>query len=77
MAGKNAERLYHEFRGNSQADVTMSLLRSSHALVHLALMAAPLGDGQIVDGQTLIADMNADLPALLRSYTSTDEQDTG
>lgn len=77
MAGKNAEQLYHEFRGNSQADVTMSLLRSPHALVHLALMAAHLGDGQIVDGQTLIADMNADLPALLHSYTSTDEQDTG
>ena len=76
MAGKNAEQLYHEFRSNAQADVTMSLLRSPHALVHLALMAAHLGDAQIVDGQTLIADMNADLPALLRSYTSTDEQDT-
>ena len=39
-------------------------------------MAAHLGDGQVVDRQTLITDMNADLPALLRSYSSTDEQDT-
>lgn len=50
----------------------MSLLRSRHALVHLALMAAHLGDGQIVDGQVLIADMNADLPGLLRSHTDAD-----
>lgn len=75
MASKNAEQLFHEFRSNSQADLTMSLLRSRHALVHVALMAAHLGDGQIVDGQTLIADMNADLPALLRGHASADEHD--
>lgn len=34
------------------ADVTMWLLRSRHALVYLALMAAHLGDGQIVGGES-------------------------
>lgn len=75
LVGKNAEQLFHEFRSSSLADVTMSLLRSTHALIHLALMSAHLGDGQIVDGQTLIADMNADLPALLRGHTRADEHD--
>lgn len=51
----------------------MSLLRSQDALLHLSLMAAHLGDGQIVDGQSLAADMNADLPALLRSFTPSRE----
>ena len=49
MVDKSAEQLFHEFRGNALADVTMSLLRSRHALEHLALMASHLGDGQIVD----------------------------
>ncbi|WP_018788159.1 DUF3375 family protein [Micromonospora sp. CNB394] len=74
MAAKSAEQLFHEFRSNSAADVTMSLLRSPHALVTLALMAAHLGDGQIVDGQTLAAQLNADLPVLLRGYTGDDEE---
>ena len=69
VAGKSAEQLLHEFRSNSAADVAMSLLRSKDALLYLALMAAHLGDGQIVDGQTLTAEMDADLPVLLRSYT--------
>ena len=68
MAGNSAEQLLHEFRSNSAADVAMSLLRSKDALLYLALMAAHLGDGQIVDGQTLTAEMDADLPVLLRSY---------
>lgn len=75
MAGKSAEQLFHEFRGSALADVTMSLLRSRHALVHLALMAAHLGDGQTVDGQNLVAAMNADLPALLRGGASVGERD--
>lgn len=75
MADKSAEQLFHEFRGSALADVTMSLLRSRHALVHLALMAAHLGDGQIVDGQNLVAAMNADLPALLRGGASVGERD--
>jgi hypothetical protein len=66
---KSAEQLLHEFRSSSDADVTMSLLRAKDALLYLALMAAHLGDGQIVDGQTLIAEMNADIPVLLRGYT--------
>lgn len=64
----NAEQLMHAFRSNATADVTMSLLRSRDAIVHLALMAAHLGDGQIIDGQTLTAEIDADLSALLRSY---------
>jgi hypothetical protein len=75
LAGKTAEQLLHEFRGNSAADVTMSLLRSRHALLNTALMAAHLGDGQIVDGQRLAALINADLPVLLRSYEWDGEDD--
>ncbi|GIJ48390.1 hypothetical protein Val02_52760 [Virgisporangium aliadipatigenens] len=75
MAGKTAEQLLHEFRGNSAADVTMSLLRSRHALLNTALMAAHLGDGQVVDGQTLAALIDADLPALLRGYVWDDESE--
>jgi len=68
LTTRSAEQLLHEFHSSAEADVTMSLLRSRDAYLHLALMAAHLGDGQIVDGQTLTADMNADLPALLRGY---------
>ncbi|WP_067510017.1 DUF3375 family protein [Actinoplanes sp. TFC3] len=75
LASQSAEQLLHEFRSNATADVTMSLLRSSDALLHLALMAAHLGEGQIVDGQSLAADMNADLPALLRSVTPSRDPD--
>ncbi len=67
MAGKNAEHLLHEFRNNAAADVTMSLLRSNDALLNLALMAVHLGDGQNLDGQTLTAEIDKDLPRLLRS----------
>ena len=73
LTNRTAEQLFHEFRGNAEADVTMSLLRSADAYLHLALMAAHLGDGQIVDGQTLIADMDAELPAILRGYTNADD----
>lgn len=47
MAGRSAQQLFREFSGNAEADVTMSLLRSADALLHLALMAAHLGDGQV------------------------------
>jgi len=66
VAELTAEQLFHEFRNSAIADVSLSLLRSRGALLDLALMAAHLGDGQIVDGQTLTAAMDADLPALLR-----------
>lgn len=74
LADMTAEQLLHEFRGSVSADATMSLLRSRDALLYMALMAAHLGDGQIVDGQTLSAAIDADLPSLLRSY-SPDEGD--
>ncbi|MGD9526123.1 DUF3375 family protein [Pseudonocardia sp.] len=70
MADPDAERLLHEFCGAASTDVTMSLLRSPDALPHLALMAAHLGDGKIVDGETLTARINEDLPRLRRSFTS-------
>ncbi|GIF96572.1 DUF3375 domain-containing protein [Catellatospora citrea] len=60
-----AEALLHEFRGNATADVTMSLLRSQYAAPYLAFMAAHLGDGQIVDGQSLTEALDAELPGLL------------
>lgn len=46
----------------------MSLLRSNDALLHLALMAAHLGNGQILDGEALNAALDEDLPQLLRSH---------
>lgn len=68
MTERTAEQLLHEFRSNATADVTMSLLRSKDAMLYMALMAVHLGDGRIVDGQTLSAAIDADLPTLLRSY---------
>ena len=76
MAGTSAEQLLHEFRDSAVADATMSLLRSRNALLHLALMAAHLGDGQIVDGQSLTSAIDADLASLLRSYTPSPEDDS-
>ncbi|MGW2659973.1 DUF3375 family protein [Nocardia tengchongensis] len=70
-----AEQIFHEFRGSASADISLSLLRSRDALLDLALMAAHLGDGQIVDGLTLTAAMEADLPVLLRSYLSDGRDD--
>ncbi|NED98592.1 DUF3375 family protein [Phytoactinopolyspora halotolerans] len=70
---RSAEHLWHEFRANAAADVTMSLLRSNDALLHLALMAAHLGDGQIVDGETLTGRIEADLAGPLRSYVPSDD----
>lgn len=67
MVTKSAEQFLHEFRNGSEADTAMSLLRSRHALVHLALMAAHLGDGQIADGMTLTARLDEDLPLLTQS----------
>jgi Protein of unknown function (DUF3375) len=75
VVARSAEQLMYEFRTNATVDVTMSLLRSTHAPLHLALMAAHLGDGQIIDGQTLAAAINADLPALFRDLTETDGDD--
>lgn len=72
-----AEQLLHEFRGSTSADAAMSLLRSRDALMYLSLMAAHLGDGQIVDGQSLSAAIDADLPSLLRSYTPEEGDDLG
>jgi len=75
MSVRSAEQLMYEFRTNAAADVTMSLLRSPQAAVHMALMAAHLGDGQIVDGQTLTAAINADLPTLLRDLSEPGSDD--
>ncbi|MEV1005566.1 DUF3375 family protein [Nonomuraea sp. NPDC050202] len=61
---KSAENYFHEFTTNAAADAAMSLLRSSDAMVHVALMAAHLGDGQIVDGMTLVAAIGEDLLTL-------------
>jgi hypothetical protein len=70
---KTAERLFHEFRANADADVAMSLLRSKHALLYLALMATHLGDGQIVDGLTLTALIDEDLVDLHGSVISQEQ----
>jgi len=58
---KSAEILFHEFSANVTADVAMSLLRANGSLLHLALMAAHLSDGQIIDGLTLAALIGDDL----------------
>ncbi|MGH3985360.1 MAG: DUF3375 family protein [Pseudonocardiaceae bacterium] len=77
MAERTAEQLLHEFLGSTSADVTMSLLRSTDAPLHLALMAAHLGDGQLVAGQSLSAAIDADLDGLLRVYRPTGETGEG
>ncbi|MEV0056163.1 DUF3375 family protein [Saccharopolyspora shandongensis] len=74
MTDQDAERLFHEFRSNADTDVTMSLLRSNDALLHLTLMAAHLGDGQVVEGETLTARIEEDLPRLLRSYPQSEDE---
>jgi hypothetical protein len=58
---KSAESYFYEFTTNAAADAAMSLLRSPDALLHVALMAAHLGDGQIVDGLTLTTLIGEDL----------------
>jgi uncharacterized protein DUF3375 len=70
---KIAERLYYEFGANAATDVAMSLLRSKGALLYLALMAAHLGDGQIVDGLTLTALMDEDLVDLREGVGAEDQ----
>ena len=52
---KTAEVYFHEFRASADTDAAMSLLRSRDALLYLALMAAHLGEGQIIDGRSLTA----------------------
>jgi hypothetical protein len=61
---KNAETYFYEFQASAETDAAMSLLRSRRAAVYLALMAAHLGDGQIIDGQTLDGILDEDLAAL-------------
>ncbi|MFI5268917.1 MAG: DUF3375 family protein, partial [Chloroflexota bacterium] len=73
---KSAESLFHEFSANAAADVAISLLRAKDALLHLALMAAHLGDGQIVDGLTLAALIGDDLVDL-RAVASADSDEAG
>lgn len=73
VADRDAEHMLHEFRSSASNDVTMSLLRSSGALLYLALMAAHLGDGQVLDGETLTAKIDEDLPRLLRSYPHSED----
>lgn len=73
MATKTAEQLLHQFRSSSEADVAMSLLRSKNAIPDMALMAAHLGDGQVVDGESLVASIDADLPRVAHGYVQTDD----
>jgi len=61
---KTAEAYFYEFRASADTDAAMSLLRSRDALLYLALMAAHLGEGQLVDGQSLTARIADDLAGL-------------
>jgi hypothetical protein len=61
---KSAEAYFHEFRASADTDAAMSLLRSRDALLYLALMAAHLGEGQIIDGRSLTAMIADDLAGL-------------
>jgi hypothetical protein len=65
----SAARLFHRFHDSASADTMVSLLRSRHFEVHLALMAAHLGEGQVVDGGGLEAAIGEDLHAVDRSHT--------
>src|ERR1700760_1825175 len=61
---KTAEAYYDEFRASADTDAAMSLLRSRDALLYLALMAAHLSEGQIVDGPSLATLIGEDLAGL-------------
>ena len=61
---KTAEEYFYEFRAGADSDASMSLLRSRDALLQMALMAARLGEGQVVDGQSLAAMIGEDLAAI-------------
>jgi hypothetical protein len=74
---KSAESFFYEFSTNADADAAMSLLRSKDALLYVALMAAHLGDGQIVDGMTLTALIGEDLLDLQGSVTRVDDEEQG
>jgi len=74
---KTAEELFYAFKANAAADVAMSLLRSQDALLYVALMAAHLGDGQIVDGLTLTVLIEEDLVDLRGSVTPEDQEEPG
>jgi hypothetical protein len=58
---KSAESYFYDFTTNADADAAMSLLRSADALLYMALMAAHLADGQIIDGMTLASVIGEDL----------------
>jgi hypothetical protein len=68
---KTAEAYFDEFRASADTDAAMSLLRSRDALLYLALVAAHLGEGQIVDGRSLAAVIGEDLAGLAPSRTAT------
>ena len=72
---RTSKSLFHEFTDNATADVAMSLLRSPNALQYLALMAVHLGDGRIVDGATLAAEISEDLADLEGLVPDDSEQD--
>lgn len=61
---KSAETYFYEFQASAETDAAMSLLRSRRAPLYLALMAAHLADGQLIDGQALEAMLDEDLAAL-------------
>ncbi|KQR99441.1 hypothetical protein ASG12_00995 [Williamsia sp. Leaf354] len=67
----SAAALHAAFTESADADVTLRLLRSRSAMVHLALMAARLGDGQ-VDGDHLAAGLAHDIAALSSHWTDRD-----
>lgn len=77
---KSAEAYYYEFLASADTDAAMSLLRSRDALLYLALMAAHLSEGQIVDGPSLAALIGEDLAVLLRPAAGApagDDDDAG
>ncbi|WP_018180481.1 DUF3375 family protein [Jongsikchunia kroppenstedtii] len=65
----SAAQLYRAFSDNADGDVTLRLLRSRHAVVYLAMMAARLGDGQVA-GDHLAAGLEQDLRALAEHWTT-------
>lgn len=69
-----AQALFYRFRAVAEADVAMSLLRARDAVLHLALIAGHLGEGQIVDGPSLAAALEEDL-YLLQGEVSPEAED--
>ncbi|SIS21402.1 DUF3375 domain-containing protein [Williamsia sterculiae] len=68
MSRSTAAEFFTDFAESADGDVTLRLLRSRNAVVHLSIMAARLGDGQVA-GDLLTAQVQTDIDQLAEHWT--------